>query len=106
MTKGKKDLKKEYQQTDLQMGIYQIKNSVNGKIFIGAGENLPGIINSNRFQLKLGNHKNKALQEDWNRYGEDVFIFEILDEIQPNLVENRNNREVLNEQLIIWLENL
>ena len=38
----KKELKKQYKQTLQPMGVYQIKNLVNGKIFIGSVKNLPG----------------------------------------------------------------
>ncbi|MBI4853466.1 MAG: GIY-YIG nuclease family protein [Acidobacteria bacterium] len=104
MKKSNKDLKKDYQQQEIQMGIYQIRNTINGKIYIGSALNLQGIINSNRFQLKMGSHKSKSLQEDWNKLSENAFVFEVLDEIKPK--ETTNIKEELNEQLNLWLDNL
>ena len=49
---NRKELINEYKQTIQPMGIYQIKNMVNGKIFLGGSEDLKGIINRNKFQLK------------------------------------------------------
>ena len=65
------------------MGVFQIRNVVNEKVFLGTSLNLPGIINRHHFQLGMGSHPNKALQDDWNRYGGENFVFEILDELTP-----------------------
>jgi group I intron endonuclease len=79
----KKKLKEQYKQTLRPMGIYQIKNLSNGKIFIGSSKNLPGKINSHRFQLKQGSHMNRALQKEFTRFGEKNFSFEVLDSLAP-----------------------
>jgi group I intron endonuclease len=79
----KKELKKQYKQTLTQMGVYQIKNLVNGKIFIGSAKNLPGKLNSNKFQLEHKSHINHELQKDYIELGEKNFVFELLDELEP-----------------------
>jgi group I intron endonuclease len=79
----KRKIKEHYKQTVLPMGIYQIKNLVNGKVFIGSAKNLPGKFNSHRFQLKQGSHMNRALQEDYSHFGEKKFSFEVLDYLEP-----------------------
>lgn len=106
MKNSKKELKKEYQQQSLQMGIYQIRNTLNGKVFIGSAQNIQGILNSNKFQLKMGGHKNKALQEDWNNFGESTFIFEVLDEITLKEGSPQTFKEELEQQLRLWLDNI
>ena len=30
---------------------------------------------------KIGSHLNKVLQQEWNEYGEDHFIFEVLEAV-------------------------
>ena len=65
------------------MGIYQIVNLVNGKIFIGKSTDLNGKINSEKFQLKNNLHMNRELQNDFNILGEGEFTFEVLDRLQP-----------------------
>jgi group I intron endonuclease len=79
----KNKLKKQYQQTVLPMGVYQIKNLANGKIFIGSSKNLPGKINSHQFQLKMGSHMNRALQKEYTDFGLENFSFEVLDNLEP-----------------------
>lgn len=83
MNTKRNELKKEYKQTQTQMGIYRIRNLANGKVLIGTAMNLPGILNSNKFQLKMGSHPNKELQTEWNEFGSEQFAFEVLDVLPP-----------------------
>ncbi len=71
----KKELKKQYKQTVQPMGIYQIKNLTSGKIFLGFAKNLPGKLNSVKFQLEHGSHPNRDLQKDFNESGETKLFF-------------------------------
>lgn len=79
----KKELKKQYKETLPKMGIYQIRNLVNGKIFVGRSKEIMGKFNSAKFQLKGGLHMNKELQNDFNLLGEDKFAFEVVDYLDP-----------------------
>ncbi len=58
-------LTREYKETPRESGVYQIRNLRNGKIFVGAALDIPGKLNSHRFQLRMGSHRNTALQRDW-----------------------------------------
>jgi group I intron endonuclease len=97
-----KELKREYKLNHRPMGVYQIRNVVNEKILIGASIDLSGILNRHKFQLKMGNHPNGALQSEWNEFGGENFAFEILDEITPK--EGRDHREELAFLEDLWLE--
>lgn len=79
---NKKDLKEQYKQVVFPMGIFQIRNLVNGKIYIESSVNLDKIWNRHRVQLKMSGHPNEQLQKEWNEYGEDNFKFEILSELK------------------------
>jgi hypothetical protein len=98
----KKELKREYLQNHRPMGIYQVRNIVNDKVLIGASPDLPGILNRHKFQLKMGNHPNRALQTEWNEFGAESFVFEILDEITP--MEGQDHREELTFLEELWLD--
>jgi group I intron endonuclease len=102
MRDKKRELKSEYKLNHRPMGVYQIRNIVNEKVLIGAALDLPGILNRHKFQLKMGNHRNSALQTEWNEFGEENFAFEILDEITPK--EGRDHREELIFLEELWLE--
>jgi group I intron endonuclease len=80
---NRKELINEYKQSIKAMGIYQIRNLINGKIFLGSSKDLKGILNRNKFQLKNNLHINKAMQRDFNEIGEANFSFEILEHLKP-----------------------
>jgi len=102
----KKELKNRYKQTLPPMGIYQIKNTVTGKVFVGSSLNLHAKSNSYRFQLKSGTHVNAELQKDFNQYGDENFVFEILDTLEPKedpAYDYRDDLKVFEE---MWMEKL
>jgi len=88
------------------MGIYQIRNMVNDKVFIGSSSDLTGILNRHQFTLKAGIHTNKKLQAEWDEFGEEKFIFEVLDEIQPVDNPDYDARKDLVFFEDLWLERL
>jgi hypothetical protein len=88
------------------MGLYQIKNLINGKIFIGGAKNLPGKINGQKFQLNLGSHMNAELQKDYTELGEANFLFEVLDYLEPKEDSNYNYTEDLEVLKEMWIEKL
>src|SRR5665811_686286 len=93
---NRKELKDKYKQTIQPMGIYQVRNTVTGKIFIGSSKNLEGMLNRNKFQLQNDLHMNKELQRDFNEVGEESFSFEVLDKLKPQEVIEVDYTEELN----------
>ncbi|MDO9171574.1 MAG: GIY-YIG nuclease family protein [bacterium] len=91
----RKDLIRAYKETVQPAGIYVVRNTVDGRILLGASRNLPAGLNSQRAQLRFGGHRNHALQADWNRLGEDAFTIEFLEELKPA----EGSREVRQEDL-------
>jgi frataxin-like iron-binding protein CyaY len=79
--KTRKELKEEYKQMKFKMGVFQIKNNINGKIFIGSSLDLKAIWYAQKLQLDMGMHQNSELQKDWKEFGSENFSYEILDEI-------------------------
>ena len=67
-------------------GIYCIENSVNHKKYIGCTMNcFRDRIDNHFYKLRNGKHQSKAFQEDYNKYGESVFEFYILEEIDKDI---------------------
>jgi group I intron endonuclease len=60
-------------------GIYQIKNLVNGKVYVGSSDCLKRRIREHKYWLNKGRHVNGHLQFAWNKYGIDGFDFSILE---------------------------
>ena len=82
--KTKKEIKQEYKEKVFPKGVFKIRNTVNGKIYVGGAMNLDNIWNSQKFKLNSGNHISKELQKEWNEFGEDKFVFEIVDVLKEN----------------------
>jgi len=69
------------------IGIYVIKNMVNGKEYVGSSI---GLSNRKRqhFQALRGNrHKNKKLQNSYNKHGRDSFEFFEIEYCDRNVLE-------------------
>jgi group I intron endonuclease len=60
-------------------GIYEILNSVNGHRYIGSTTNTRTRWNRHLSFLRSGNHHSKHLQYAWTKYGEENFIFSVLE---------------------------
>ncbi|UHA72802.1 GIY-YIG nuclease family protein [Paenibacillus sp. 481] len=101
----KKELVQQYKELKTVAGVYQIKNNVNQKIWIDSTRNVK-TLEGKRFMLQLGTHMNKALQREWNEFGETAFTFELLEPLkqQENVyVDTKDELKKLEEK---WMEQL
>ncbi|HEX7574491.1 MAG TPA: GIY-YIG nuclease family protein [Bacteroidota bacterium] len=106
MAKSRQDLKREYKERAISAGIFQVRNTANGKILLGSSLNLDGPLNRHKFLLSIGKHPSESLQEEWNRYGPDKFAFEILEVARVNADPNFNLDDELTLLEQIWLEKI
>lgn len=104
--KSRKDLIREYKERPKPAGVFQIKNQVNGKVLLGSSLNLEGPLNSHKFMLTRGKHRNQALQQEWHDYGPDNFVFEILETVKVTDEPYFNLSDELSLLEQIWLEEL
>lgn len=104
--KTKKELKEAYKQMEFPMGVFQIKCTVNEKSLVDNSTDIESKWNRHKMELKFGNHRNKELQNDWNQYGEDKFVFEVLSELKRSEEENVNYNKELNTLQHIVIEEM
>ena len=102
----KKAAKLEYKLSHRPMGVFQIRNTTNDKVFIDSSTNLPGKINRHRFALNAGLHASKELQADWNELGEAAFEFETIERVEPRDDANYDYKADLATLEDLWLEKL
>lgn len=101
----KQELKQQYKESENQAGVFQIRNTKNGKILVLATMNLK-TINGKRFELRMGSSMNVELQKEWKEYGEDAFAFEILEILEQKKDEFFDAKDALEKLEEKWLENL
>ena len=65
-------------------GIYKITNKQNDKFYIGSSTNIEMRWYAHKSYLRRNVHANQHLQNAWNKYGEDNFIFSILPKVNHN----------------------
>lgn len=74
---------------DTSSGIYQIKNLVSGKSYIGKTINFENRMKEHRRSLTAGYHKNVHLQRAWDLYKEDSFQCFILEKCDIDQLSDR-----------------
>ena len=106
MLMDKKALIREYKESQRPMGVYQIRNTVNGKLLVGVSVDLPSILNRHRAELRMGGHRNLELQKDWAEFGPEAFEFEVLDTLTPPERPDYDPSDDLRALEELWLDKL
>lgn len=102
----RKALIREYKETQRPMGVFRVRNTVNGKSLIGKSTDLPSMLNRQRAQLRMVSHSNRALQKDLEEYGPDAFEVEVLDTLDvPDRPDYDPSADLLTLERM-WLDKL
>jgi hypothetical protein len=108
----KKELASAYAQSFRPMGVYQIRNVKNGKIYVDGSMDLDGARNRLEFMKQTNLCTLRELQRDWAANGADSFVFEVLDQIKPreetlgNPSELKSYRDEVGALAELWMEKL
>ena len=78
--------------------VYQIKNEINNKIYIGSTRNYSKRISEHISKLELRNHDNKQLQEDYSKG--DIFKIETLKKLPEMFKQKIFKYELFSEECI------
>lgn len=62
-------------------GIYKIINVVNNKFYVGSAVDLKRRKARHFSELRNGKHNNRHLQAAWAKYGEQAFVFVVVEEL-------------------------
>lgn len=62
-------------------GIYKIINVVNNKFYVGSAVDLKRRKTRHFSELRTGRHNNRHLQAAWIKYGEQAFVFAVVEEL-------------------------
>lgn len=62
----------------MRAGIYRIVCSTSGKIYVGSAVHMRKRENDHQHHLRANTHHSRKLQNAWNKYGAEAFVFETL----------------------------
>ena len=79
----------KYEGHSLKSGIYKIINKINGRIYIGSAKRFKTRWSQHTSSLRNQKHSNKFLQSDYNKCGEDAFMFEVIEVTEGKTKEER-----------------
>jgi len=78
-------------------GVYQISNTLNGKVYVGGSVNIRTRLMGHFRSLRRGSHHSQKLQRAWEKYGEETFSVSVLEKVSPEGVEQSEQK---------WLDRL
>lgn len=84
-------------------GIYKIENIVNHKIYIGQSKDIESRWEHHKWELNNHRHPNNYLQKAWDKYGEDTFIFEIVELCDESVIDVKEQEYIKLFQSLSYL---
>ena len=102
----KRALKQQYKETARPAGVYRVRCVSKDRSLVGSSVNVEAILNRHRAELRMGGHRNRDLQRDWNEVGEEGFAFEVLDTLEPRDEPGYEQARELKALEELWLERL
>ncbi|MDQ0570328.1 hypothetical protein QFZ42_002162 [Variovorax paradoxus] len=99
-------LVRKYKETVLPAGVFAIRNTLSGRIYVAGSLDVGGAMNRARFELGLRSHRNKALVRDWAAHGAEHFSFEVIDRVKERDDPAFDRADELEKLLALWREEL
>lgn len=98
----KKELTNKFKEQKVSMGIFAVRCTATGQLWIGSARNLEANRNGIWFSLRIGSHRDAGLQTVWNAQGESAFEYEILERLKDDL-PRLAVADLLKERKQYWL---
>ncbi|MGB3810377.1 MAG: GIY-YIG nuclease family protein [Parvibaculum sp.] len=98
----KRQIARNYKERKASPGVYAIRCTATGDIWIAPSRNLDSQQNGIWFTLRLGTHPNKALQAVWNAHGEASFAYEVVEQIENEDLTPYLLDALLKERIAHW----
>lgn len=76
---ARKEASRKFKERKPPCGVFSVRCTETGQVWVGSFTNLEAMRNRLWFSLGQGNHRDRALQEEWNVHGEATFQYEILE---------------------------
>jgi len=100
----RKELTEGYAERKQPMGVYAVRCSASGEVWVAWTKNLDKRQNALWFEARMGNSREKAFQAAFTRHGEDAFSYEILEELEET--NPHTLKTLLPERATHWRDKL
>jgi hypothetical protein len=102
--KRRKELQQAYAERKQPIGVFALRNSASGEVWVGASRNFDVQKNGLWVRLANGMSPNADVQTSWKKHGEAAFSYEILECIKdtdPHVIQR-----LLHERAAYWRKKL
>ncbi len=90
-----------YKERKTAAGLYALRCSTTGAVWVGAAPDLTTIRNRLWFTLRQGGNPHRSLQAAWSAEGEAAFAFEVLEQLDEKIEGSARDR-ALKDKLAGW----
>jgi hypothetical protein len=90
-----------YKERKTPFGIFAVRCSATGRVWVGRSQHLDTQQNGLWFSLRLGSGMNRDLQAAWKAHGEAAFTFEELERLSDETLPYVRQAK-LKERLAFW----
>lgn len=97
---------RDYKERKAQPGIFAVRCVATGEMWVAPSRNLAQQQNGVWFSLRLGSHRNAALQGLWAQHGEAAFAFDVLEVLEGEEVSAYGVQSWLKDAERRWLDRL
>jgi hypothetical protein len=98
---GRKEAIKEFKARKVARGVFAVRCTVTGQVWVESSLNLDATQNSLWYFLRNGYHADKPLQAEWNTHGAEAFQYEILEKLDEDILA-LEARDLLKEKKRHW----
>lgn len=102
----RKELQAQYKQRKIMMGVVQVTNTQNGKIYIAAYPDLNNQWATIQTRLDSGLFSSGALVRDWREHGPAAFTYAVLEQAEQSGEGPEELRRTLYFMEKKWLDEL
>jgi hypothetical protein len=82
----RKAAKREAKERVTAKGVFAVRCTASNEVWVSGSRDLKASETGLWFSLRLGSHINHPMQKSWNTHGGESFRFEILEEIEGDLL--------------------
>lgn len=100
----RKALLRAYKDRKVEPGVYAVRCTTTGEVWVGATPDLATRQTGIWFTLKLGSHREPSLQAAWTARGEAAFVFERVETVDADGLDAFTRNGKLKDRRDHWVQ--